>query len=111
MRFGKYDQRIEFISFNKVSDGAGGYDSIEKVDITTFARIEQLKVRADIEQSQMQLPAVYRVRIMVRSGFLPMVNNNVKWRGDIYQISTTPQVESVRLQKELVFDIVRANNG
>lgn len=111
MRYGKYDQKIQFISYTQVSDGAGGYDSTEKVDLTTFARIEQLKVRADIEQSQMQLPAVYRVRVMVRKGFLPMVNSNVKWRGDIYQISTTPQVEDVRLQKEWVFDIVRANNG
>lgn len=111
MRFGKYDQRIQFISFTKVSNGSGGKIPTEKVDLTTFARISQLKVKADIEQSQMQLPAVYRVGVMVRSGFLPQVKNSVKWRGDIYQISTTPQVEGVRLQKEWVFDIVRADNG
>lgn len=111
MRFGKYDQRIEFVSFTKVSDGAGAYIPTEKVDLTTFARITQLKVRADLEQAQMQLPATYRVGIMVRSGFLPQVKNNVKWRGDLYQIITTPQVEGVRLQKEWVFDITRANNG
>lgn len=111
MRFGKYDQKVEFVSFTKVSDGAGGYIPTENVDLTTFARITQLKIKADIEQAQMNLPATYRVGVMVRSGFLPMVQNNVKWRGDLYQIITTPQVEGVRLQKEWVFDIIRADNG
>lgn len=111
MRFGKYDQKVQFVSFTKESDGAGGYIPTENVDLTTFARITQLKIKADIEQTQMNLPATYRVGVMVRSGFLPMVQNNVKWRGDLYQIITTPQVEGVRLQKEWMFDIIRADNG
>lgn len=111
MRFGKYDQKIQFVSFGQISDGAGGYIPDEVVDLTTFARIDQLKVSADLEQSQMQLPETYRVRMMVRSGFNPTVKNMIKWRDDLFEISNAPQVEGVRLQKEWIFDIIRSNNG
>lgn len=112
MRFGKYDQKIQFVKWGKVSDGAGGYDPVEVVELTTFARIEQLKQSSNLEQAQLQLPATYRVGIMVRKGFEPVVGKDIKWRGSIYQINTTPQlVEGVRIQKEWVFDIVRSNNG
>ena len=111
MRFGSYDQKIQFVHFGSVSDGAGGTIPVEIVDLTTFAQIDQLKVRADLEQSQMQLPETYRVRMMVRSGFNPTVKNTVKWRGGYFEINTAPQVESVRLKKEWIFDIVRSNNG
>jgi len=111
MKFGSYDQKIEFVSFGTIEDGAGGYDPVEKIDLTTFASIAQLKQSSNLEQAQLLLPATYRVRMMVRNGFLPQVKNAVKWRGDLYEISTTPQVEGVRLQKEWVFDITRGNNG
>ena len=111
MRFGRYDQKIQFVSWGQVPDGAGGYEPSEVIDLTTFVSIDQLKHSSDIEQAQMQLPATYRVRMIVRSGFLPTVKNTVKWRGNNYQIQTTPQVESVRLQKEWVFDMVRSDNG
>lgn len=107
MRFGKYDQKIQFVEFGTASDGAGGTIPSENVILTTFARIEQLKIRADIEQSQMNLPATYRVWIMVRQGFSPTVGKAIKWRGGNYKISTSPQVESVRMQKEWFFDIVQ----
>jgi hypothetical protein len=111
MRFGKYDQKIQFVSFGKVSNGSGGYIPTEKTDLVTFARIDQLRVRADVEQAQKQLPATYRVGVIARNGFNPTVKNVIKWRGEAYQIISTPQVESVRLHKEWIFDIIRSNNG
>lgn len=111
MIFGKYDQKIQFVTFGTESDGAGGSIPVEVVDLTTFVQINQLKVRADLEQSQMQLPVTYRVRMMVRSGFLPDVGKTIKWHGKYYQIQNAPQVESVRLQKEWIFDIVTSDNG
>ena len=106
MRFGRYDQKIQFVSYGSVSDEAGGTIPSELVLLTTFARIEQLTIRADIEQSQMELPETYRVWIMVRSGFTPTVGMSLKWRGRVFKIQTTPQVKSVRIQHEWFFDIV-----
>lgn len=111
MKLGKYDQKFQFVTWGKESDGAGGYNPVEIVELTTFAQINQLQQSSDLEQAQLLLPETYRVRMIVRNGFNPVVGKDVKWRGEIFKISTTPRVESVRLQKEWIFDIVRGNNG
>ena len=85
--------------------------SLPSVDgsIATYVVIqdqqEQLKVSANIEQAQMQLPTVYRVGVMFREGFMPSVQHVVKWREKNFRIINAPVVENVRYGKELVFDI------
>ena len=86
MKVGRYDQQIEFWSEGMVSDGYGGYTPNPLLELKTWARIEQLKVSANIEQAQMQLPTVYRVGIMLRAGFMPSVQHLVKWREKNYRI-------------------------
>ena len=105
MKIGRYDQQIEFWSEGMVSDGYGGYTPKPLLELKTWARIEQLKVSANIEQAQMQLPTVYRVGIMLRAGFMPSVQHVVKWREKNFRIINAPVVENVRYGKELVFDI------
>ena len=105
MKIGRYDQQIEFWSEGMVSDGYGGYTPKLLLELKTWARIEQLKVSANIEQAQMQLPTVYRVGVMVRNGFEPSVKHIVKWREKNYRIINAPVVENVRYKKEWVFDI------
>jgi len=105
MKIGKYDQKIEFGSEGTASDGYGGYKPTFVSELKTWARIEQLKVSANIEQAQMQLPTVYRVCVIVRNGFEPSVKHIVKWREKNYRIINAPVVENVRYKKEWVFDI------
>ena len=59
MKLGKYDQRIQFGTEGTVSDGYGGYKPSFTVELETWARIEQLKISADIEQAQLKLPTMY----------------------------------------------------
>ena len=105
MKIGRYDQQIEFWSEGMVSDGYGGYTPKPLLELKTWARIEQLKVSANIEQAQMQLPTMYRVGVMAREGFTPSVEHVVKWRGKMYRIVNAPVVESVRYRQEWIFDI------
>jgi len=105
MKIGRYDQVIEFWSEGMVSDGYGGYTPKPLLELKTWARIEQLKVSANIEQAQMQLPTMYRVGVMAREGFTPSVEHVVKWRGKMYRIVNAPVVESVRYRQEWIFDI------
>ena len=105
MKIGRYDQQIEFWSEGMVSDGYGGYTPKPLLELKTWARIEQLKVSADIEQAQLKLPTMYRVGVMARDGFIPSVEHIVKWRGKMYRIVNAPVVESVRYRQEWVFDI------
>ena len=105
MKLGKYDQRIQFGTEGTASDGYGGYKPSFTVELETWARIEQLKISADIEQAQLKLPTMYRVGVMAREGFIPSVEHIVKWRGKMYRIVNAPVVESVRYQQEWVFDI------
>lgn len=88
-----------------VSDGYGGYTPKPLLELKTWARINQLKISADIEQAQLKLPTMYRVGVMAREGFTPSVEHIVKWRGKMYRIVNAPVVESVRYQQEWVFDI------
>lgn len=105
MKIGRYDQVIEFWSEGMVSDGYGGYTPKPLLELKTWARINQLKISADIEQAQLKLPTMYRVGVMAREGFTPSVEHIVKWRGKMYRIVNAPVVESVRYQQEWVFDI------
>lgn len=105
MKIGRYDQVIEFWSEGMVSDGYGGYTPKPLLELKTWARIEQLKISADIEQAQLKLPTMYRVGVMARDGFIPSVEHIVKWRGKMYRIVNAPVVESVRYRQEWIFDI------
>lgn len=109
IRTGKYDQKITFVKYGTVSNGSGGYTPTETEILTTNARIDQLKQSRNIEQVQMSLPSTYRVGVMVRKGFEPVVGMVVKWRGDKYQIITSPVVANVRMMREWLFDITKGN--
>jgi len=109
LRVGKYDQKITFIRFQRVSNGSGG-TVVTPVDVlATWARIDQLKQSRNIEQVQMGLPSTYRVGVQVRSGFEPSIAMVVRWRGEDYAIKTSPVVDNVRTGKEWVFDISKDN--
>jgi len=105
MKIGRYDQVIEFWSEGMVSDGYGGYTPKPLLELKTWARINQLKISADIEQAQLKLPTMYRVGVMAREGFTPSVEHVVRWRGKMYRIVNAPIVESVRYRQEWIFDI------
>lgn len=105
MKLGKYDQKISFVTEGTTPDTYGGYEPTEATVLSTFARIEQLRTSTNIEQAQLEMPAVYKVGVQVRSGFTPEAKHLIKWRGETYKILSTPAVESVRYRKEWVFDM------
>lgn len=103
--FGKYDQRIKLFNEGVIPDGYGGTTPSVVEVLTTWARVEQLKVSKNIEQAQMSLQTMYRVGVLCRDGFEPSVENIVEWMGKRYAIVNAPTVESVRYQQEWQFDI------
>ena len=105
MRIGRYDQKISFISEGTTADNYGGTTPTEQVVLETFASIKQMSQSKTIEQSQLGLPATYKVSVQYRSGFTPTVAMRVIWRNARYNIITTPEVENVRIQREWVFII------
>lgn len=105
MKLGSFDQKIQFVSEGKVSDGKGGYIPQEIVELSTYAAIEQLKQSRSLEQVQMKLPSAYRVSIHARESFTPTVGKKVKWRGEYFNIITAPVEENTRYRKLLTFDI------
>lgn len=105
LHFGRYDQKIEFVTFGQISDGAGGFNPIEKSELKTWASVEQLRRNKDIQEAQIKLPNTYRVRVQVREGFYPKIEMVVKWRGNNYQMLSAPEVDDVRMGKEWIFDI------
>ena len=107
MKLGKFDQKIQFVKEGQVSDGAGGYTPGDIPVLETYAAIEQLPQSRSIEQVQLQLPSTWRVSIHARKNFIPTVAMRVLWRGDRYNIITSPVVEGARYQKTQTFDICR----
>ena len=105
MKIGRYDQKISFISEGTTADNYGGTTPTDEVILETFASIKQMSQSKTIEQSQLGLPATYKVSVQYRSGFTPTVAMRVIWRNVRYNIITTPEVENVRLQREWVFII------
>ena len=105
MRIGRYDQKISFISEGMTADNYGGTTPTETIELETFASIKQMSQSKTIEQSQLGLPATYKVSVQYRLNFTPTVAMRVVWRGNYYNIITTPEVENVRIQREWVFII------
>ena len=105
MKIGRYDQKISFISEGVTSDSYGGTTPTEQVVLETFASIKQMSQSKTIEQSQLGLPATYKVSVQYRTGFKPTVAMSVIWRNTRYNITTTPEVENVRIQREWTFII------
>lgn len=109
LKTGRYDQKIKFKEYGIISDGSGGYipSEIPTILLSTFARVNQIKQSWNIEQVQKSLPSTWRCGVMVRKGFEPAVDMVVEWRGEDYQIITSPVIESVRMGHEWTFDITR----
>ena len=105
MNIGRYDQKISFISEGATSDNYGGTTPTDEVVLETFASIKQMSQSKTIEQSQLGLPSTYKVSVQYRTGFKPTVAMRVIWRNERYNITTTPEVENVRIQREWTFII------
>lgn len=105
MKIGSYDQKIAFFTEGKTSDGLGGYVVAKTTVLETFASVEQLTQKRDLEQAQLSFPAIFRVKIMYRNIFKPEVKHRVSWMGKNFNIISAPQLDNVRRPLEWVFDI------
>jgi head-tail adaptor len=99
LKLGDLDQRIEFFAEQSTQDDSGNYVVTNVSVLKTFAKIEQLKQSRKLEDAQLKFPSTYDVTILNREGFFPNTNMIVKWRNDIYNITSTPEIDDVRVQK------------
>lgn len=107
MNFGKYDQRIDFVSYNNVPDGYGGTEPTETLVLSTYAHVRQLGSRDSVEASQMLFATTYQAFIQIREGFTPSVAMMAKYRGDVYKIAGVVK-RMERTSKEWVVTLIKA---
>jgi SPP1 family predicted phage head-tail adaptor len=105
LKLGDLDQRIEFFEEQSTQDDSGNYVVTNVSVLKTFAKIEQLKQSRKLEDAQLKFPSTYDVTILNREGFFPNTNMVVKWRGETYNITSTPEIDDVRVQKFYSFII------
>lgn len=105
LKLGDLDQKIEFFEEQSTQDSSGNYVVTNVLVLSTFAKIKQLKQSRKLEDAQLKFPATYDVTILNREGFFPNTNMIVKWRNDTYNITSTPEVDDVRVQKFYSFII------
>ena len=107
MNFGKYDQKIDFISYSNVPDGYGGTEPQETLVLSTYASVRQLRGNDGVEASQMVFPNTYQLMVQVREGFTPTVAMMVKYRDVVYKISGVMR-KYERMSQEWVINIIQA---
>lgn len=105
LKLGDLDQRIEFFEEQSIQDDSGNYVVTSASVLRTFAKIEQLKQSRKLEDAQLKFPSTYNVTILNREGFFPNTNMIIKWRNDTYNITSTPEIDDVRVQKFYSFII------
>lgn len=105
INFGKYDQKVSFINFQSVSDGAGGTTLTPITSLITFASVQQTKGNSGLEAGQMVLPNTYEVRIQYRNLFIPTINYQIFYGGKYHKI-TSVRLESQRQHKEYIITMV-----
>lgn len=110
INFGKYTEKVSFISFGTNADGAGGYVPFKTTQLTTFARIYQSKGSNDIESLQLQLPKTYVMGIQWRSGFEPNESMQVAYRGFYHKINGV-FLNDERNKKEWIVTIAKTDKA
>jgi SPP1 family predicted phage head-tail adaptor len=103
--FGKYDQRVSFLTYQDVPDGYGGTIPEALEVVSTFAWVKQISGGNDIEQAQLGLPDTYKVGIQIRAGFTPNASMMVDYRGVIYKINGIEKIDQ-RQAREWVITII-----
>lgn len=101
INFGKYDQKVAFVSFQNVSDGAGGTTPTPTTALTTFASVTQTRGASAIESSELVLPSTYTVAIQYRNSFTPSEIYQILYRSRYYKI-TSVQLDEQRQHKEYI---------
>lgn len=109
INFGKYDQKVSFISYQLVSDGYGGTTPSASVLITTFARVDQIRAFDGVESNQMVLPNTYRIAIQYRSSFTPNESMFIYYRNAFHKI-TGVALNHQRQQKEFIITMVTTDS-
>ena len=105
LRLGDLELRIEFFEEQSIQDVSGNYVVTSVSVLKTFAKIEQLRQSRRLEDAQLKFPSTYDVTILNREGFFPSTNMIFKWRNDTYNITSTPEIDDVRVQKFYSFII------
>ena len=105
LKLGDLDQRIEFFKEQSIQDDSGNYVVTSVSVLKTFAKIEQLRQSRRLEDAQLKFPSTYDVTILNRAGFFPNTNMIIKWRNDTYNVTSTPEINDVRVQKFYSFII------
>ena len=105
INFGKYDQKVSFVSFQDVSDGSGGTTPTPSTLATTFARVKQIRGGNDIEASQLELPNTYEIRIQYRASLTPTQAMQILYRSAYYRI-TGVSLASQRQHKEYIITMI-----
>jgi len=105
INFGKYDQKVQFVSFQTISDGAGGTTVAPAVSLTTFASVNQTRGGNALEAGEMVLPNTYKIAIQYRVAFVPSEIYQVYYRTQYYKI-TGVQLDEQRQHKEYIINMV-----
>ena len=105
INFGKYDQRVEFITFQAISDGAGGTTPTPAIRLQTFASVKQTNGKSGLESGEMVLPNTYTVAIQYRVSFVPSEIYQIYYRSRYYKI-TGVQLLDERQHKEYIITMV-----
>tara|TARA_R110000772_G_scaffold145504_1_gene255491 strand:+ start:32100 stop:32495 length:396 start_codon:yes stop_codon:yes gene_type:complete len=110
IQFGKYDQKVTFVSMGTTSDGYGGYVPTEADVLTTFARVKQMKGGNDLEAAQLELPKTYILGIQYRAGFTPNEALIVKYRDILHTIKSV-EIRTERMQREWIITMVKSGEA
>jgi SPP1 family predicted phage head-tail adaptor len=105
INFGKYDQKVEFVSFQATSDGAGGTIVSPATLLSTFASVKQTRGNNALEAGEMVLPNTYQIAIQYRVSFVPSEIYQVLYRTKYYKI-TGVQLNDERMHKEYIINMV-----
>lgn len=104
INFGKYTEKVAFVSFQNVSDGAGGTTPTSTTALTTFASVIQTGASNSIESSDLVLPNTFRIAIQYRTSFTPSEVYQVLYRSKYYKI-TGVQLNDQRQHKEYIISM------
>lgn len=106
IQFGKYDQRVSFVTMGQIPDGFGGYVPNEQIILETFARAVQIRGSNDLESAQLELPKTFIIGVQQRTGFRPNQSFQVRYRGYLHVIKGIEQRDE-RYRKEHIITLVR----
>lgn len=105
VKFGNYDQKVKFKTYQDQSDGFGGSIPSYVEVLSTYASISVKSVSHLTEGGSLELSKYYEIRVQYRAGFVPNESMRIEYKDKELQINGVRENDERRRREYIIMAV------